>query len=379
MQPAHNRQNSSVPVYLDYDLVSLSNTMIQSFEEGLRLASSMLNAPFFITNLYDYVIISSESIEIDDPAWDRIAETRFCYPASVAESKNIYSVMIPNIGKMIYWSASEPTTRQRQLAVYIAWIVSLFGEEKFHILDSNSDPKSMLLFYLVNEWFDGTEDRPSDFLTSGLPKKMQVLACFHNTLADNCTVDISKICDRTEYVTVYKQKYRIFLSPSLSSEQIEALSELLSRHNIYAGLSYPFDHYKECRDHAIQAIVALNETAKQGWKEHLAQYEDLFALDVLYNYSSDVPLSNFRHPLFLCLEEYDRLNDTELSITLMAYISNSGNTQETAKQLSMHRNTVLYRLRQITEIAGYNIQDPSCRASLLYAMTVERSLKKSDR
>lgn len=98
---------------------------------------------------------------------------------------------------------------------------------------------------------------------------------------------------------------------------------------------------------------------------------------MLYNYSSDIPLSNFRHPLFLHLEDYDRNNNSELYITLTAYIENSGNTQKTAKKLSIHRNTVLYRLRQITEISGYDVQAPSCRASLLYAMAVEQSLKKA--
>ena len=366
-------------MYLDYDLISLSNTLAYSFEEGLQLASSMLNAPFFITNLYDYVIIRSEGIRIDDPAWTNIAETRFCNHMVIKENKNIYSVMIPSIGKMVYYSVNEPTVRQRQLAKYIAWIVSQFGKEQFYVSNSSSTPKSTLLFHLLNDLYDVIDNQSTDSLAHTLPKRMQILASFRNPSTDDCTSRISKICNNTEYVTLYKQKYRIFLFSALTSAQTEALSEKLFQHNIYAGLSYPFNNYKECRNHAFQAIAALNETVKRGGINHLALYENLFASDVLYNYSSDIPLSTFRHPLFLQLERYDRNNNSDLYNTLVAYIENSGNTQETAKQLSTHRNTVLYRLGQALKITGYNVQDPFCRASLLYAVTLERSLKKNDR
>ena len=79
------------------------------------------------------------------------------------------------------------------------------------------------------------------------------------------------------------------------------------------------------------------------------------------------------------LEEYDKRNHSDLYMTLIAYIENSGNTQETAKQILTHRNTVSYRLRQITEITGYDVQAPSLRASLLYAMAVEYSLENLNR
>ena len=376
MEPVNNHQSNLAPVSLDYDLISLSNTLMHSFEEGLRLAASMLNAPFFIANLYDYVVIRSEITEIDDPIWRSIGETRVCNSAAIAQSKNIYSVIIPRIGTMAFFSASEPTLRQRQLAPYIAWIVSSFGEEKFYVSDSTSTPQSSFLFYLVNDRLELAEHQLHNFLPDKLPEKMQVLVCFRKAPADNGTMEILKICNNTKYVTVYKQKYRVFLFSCLEPEQAESLSELLTRNHVYAGLSYPFGHFKMCRNHVLQAIAALNEAVKQGRKNYLASYEELFALDVLYNYSSDTPLSAFRHPVFLALETYDKNNDTEFCKTLMAYIENSGNAIETAAQLCMHRNTVLYRLRKIEEITGCKIQDSSRRASLLYAMTVEQTLKK---
>ena len=375
METLHNDAGGAGAAYLDYDLISLSNTLAHSFDEGLRLAAYMLSAPFLIANLYDYVIIHSQDDPTGDPVWKHIAETRFCDPAVVAADPHIYSVAVPNLGKIIYWSAEEPTVRQKQLAPYVAWIVSSFVKERFGISDSAGTSNGMLLLYLVSEQF-AADVRPNDYLIGRLPKRIQLLACFNNASADAIREDIAGICGGTEYTVVYKQRYRIFLFAQLTEEQSENLSDLLLRRDVYAGLSYPVMGHKKCHICARQAIVALNEAVKQGRKNHLARYEDLFAQDVLYNYSSDEPLSHFRHPIFETLEKHDRKSGTEFYQTLTAYIESSGNTQETARRLSVHRNTVLYRMKQIAEITGYDVQNPACQGFLLYAVAVEQALKK---
>ena len=376
MESVHNQKNNSVPVSLDYDLISLSNTLLHSFEDGLHLAAAMLNAPFFIVNLYDYVIIRSDISKIDDPIWRSIGETRFCNSEVIAENKNIYSSIVPRIGKIVFYSTSEPSFRQRQLAPYIAWIISSFSQDKFYISDSISSSQSAFLFYLVNNRLDLANHQFYDFLLDKLPQQMQILVCFSKNLTEDCAAKISEMCNRTKYITIYRQKYKTFLISCLHSEQAEALSKLLAQNHIYAGLSFPFNDFNMCRIHALQAVAALNEASKQRLEGYLAYYEDLFALDVFYNYFSDKPLSTFRHPVFLSLEEYDKSNNSIFYKTQIAYIESSGSTEKTAKRLCMHRNTVLYQLKKIIEITGYNIQDSSLRASLLYAMTIEQTLKK---
>lgn len=378
MELPHKGKNHSVTFSFDYDLISLSNTLAYSLEEGLDLAASMLNAPFLITSLNDYVIIRSEPVSVNDPDWRSIVETRFCDPAVAAANKNIHSVMVPAAGKLVFYSDDEPTARQRQLASYIAWMVFQFAQERFYVPGSDNTPKSAVFFHLLNERLDAADQSlPQLFFSGKSHQKLQILATFLSTAADSCAADIAKICSRTEYVVAHKQRYRLFLFPQLVPEREEDLGALLARNKLYAGLSYPFKNCKECHKYVSQATAALNEAANQKRKTHLAQYEELFASDVLHNYSSNVPLSSFRHPLFLYLEEYDRNNRTEFYLTLMAYLENSGNTSKTAKQLSLHRNTVSYRLRQITELTSYDAQSSSARAALLYAMTVERTLKKT--
>lgn len=378
MQLFHNNFDASVPTYLDYDLIALINTLAYSFEEGLHLASSMLNAPFFIANTYDYICIRSQSTPVNDTIWDHISETGFCTSTIIESNKNIYTSIIPQVGKMIYYSPTEPTPRQRQLASYSAWIISQFGKENFHMPDFNNTTSSTLFFYLLNNQFDMIYHQSVNFSLDKLPHQLQILACHCNAANDSHIPELSKLCNHTKYITAHMNKYRLYLFAPLSVEQMNLLSDYLKKQDMYAGLSYPFQSYRKCNLYANQSIAALEESTSREFNNHLAQYEELFAFDVFRNFSSDVPLTQFRHPLFSYLKNYDKKNNSELYHTLMTYIEESGNSTETANALCVHRNTVLYRLRQITEITSYDIQDASHRASLQYAYILELALKKHD-
>ena len=55
-------------------------------------------------------------------------------------------------------------------------------------------------------------------------------------------------------------------------------------------------------------------------------------------------LLNFVHPSLMRLARYDREHGTELMDTLFIYLQNACNTQRSARMLSLHKNTLLYRL-----------------------------------
>ena len=52
---------------------------------------------------------------------------------------------------------------------------------------------------------------------------------------------------------------------------------------------------------------------------------------------------------------FDLLDD-ELNTTIDCFFENSLNTSETAKQLYVHRNTLIYRLNKISGITGLDIK-----------------------
>ncbi|MCY4010040.1 MAG: helix-turn-helix domain-containing protein [Anaerolineaceae bacterium] len=74
------------------------------------------------------------------------------------------------------------------------------------------------------------------------------------------------------------------------------------------------------------------------------------------------------------LLEYDRRQNADLIHTLEAFFSAHGNLANTAEELNVHRNTLLYRLRRITEIGGVDLKQPETRLALQLALAVLRLL-----
>jgi purine catabolism regulator len=72
--------------------------------------------------------------------------------------------------------------------------------------------------------------------------------------------------------------------------------------------------------------------------------------------------------------EYDHRNHADLIKTLEAFFACHGNLSQTAEMLIVHRNTLLYRMNRIDEIAEIDLDRPETRLALHLALTVRRLL-----
>jgi sugar diacid utilization regulator len=64
------------------------------------------------------------------------------------------------------------------------------------------------------------------------------------------------------------------------------------------------------------------------------------------------------------LIEYDREHHAELLKTLSAYLSEFGVLEATAAKIYVHRNSLKYRLKRISELTGWDLRDPEHRFHL---------------
>lgn len=67
----------------------------------------------------------------------------------------------------------------------------------------------------------------------------------------------------------------------------------------------------------------------------------------------------------------DRAGKTHLLETLRAYFECNGNVAQAAKQLYIHRNTLLYRLERIRELGGFNLDEAETRLQLQLALRAD--------
>ena len=65
---------------------------------------------------------------------------------------------------------------------------------------------------------------------------------------------------------------------------------------------------------------------------------------------------------------YDLANNTDYLDTFKVYLNNRCNMTDTAKQLHMHRNTLLHRIKRIEELLESDLADWELRRKLLLSI-----------
>ncbi|WP_211879633.1 PucR family transcriptional regulator [Pseudarthrobacter albicanus] len=88
--------------------------------------------------------------------------------------------------------------------------------------------------------------------------------------------------------------------------------------------------------------------------------------------SEDVPLADMANESLSPLRRFDATHGAELMATLESYLNNNGSVAAVAGDLTLHRNTVRYRLAQITELTGYDPAQTPDRVQLWLALAVQR-------
>ena len=102
---------------------------------------------------------------------------------------------------------------------------------------------------------------------------------------------------------------------------------------------------------------------------------DLGAYQLILSLSDRQKLSDFCEQTLGLLTAYDQRQKAELIKTLEAFFQCHGNLSQTAKALIVHRNTLLYRMSRINEIAEIDLNRPETRLALHLALTIRRLLR----
>jgi PucR family transcriptional regulator, purine catabolism regulatory protein len=108
----------------------------------------------------------------------------------------------------------------------------------------------------------------------------------------------------------------------------------------------------------------------------VTQYQDLHVYRLLFELRVSPELRSFHETILGALVEYDRRHHTELLRTLEGYFEAQGNLRETAERLAIHRNTLLYRLRRISQIADVDMDRTEDMLALQLALKAHRVLTR---
>lgn len=135
----------------------------------------------------------------------------------------------------------------------------------------------------------------------------------------------------------------------------ERLVYFLRDSNFRAGTGRVFTNLADAPFSYRQAAIALDYGMGKNpyiWKHEFDQY----VLSYLVDYClKEFPASFLCAPGLLTLKQRDQETGSDLYHTLKVYIENGKNAVQTARKLSIHRGTLIYRLEKITELTGIDL------------------------
>lgn len=208
----------------------------------------------------------------------------------------------------------------------------------------------------LTNWFNTVKfklEPPFRILTmrNELSNERNVLSYISKSVNQLIPHQMHMILNNVLYVLQYD------ISDKQSNFEIEKVfGNVLEKFNVICGISNEFANLIDIPIYQKQANDAM-EYGIGTVKTKVSYYRDCYLQAILIPRSKEMPECSYISPILEILEKYDSDHTADFALTLKAYINNLCNTTETAKQLNIHRNTLLYRISKIEEITGASIHN----------------------
>jgi sugar diacid utilization regulator len=105
-----------------------------------------------------------------------------------------------------------------------------------------------------------------------------------------------------------------------------------------------------------QARRAVDTARRFGRRGDVVTFEELGLYRLLFHVKDPTELRGFVEQVLGRLLAYDQRHQAHLVRTLSTYLAHNGNLQATARELSLHVNSVAYRLQRIQAIATLDLE-----------------------
>ena len=179
---------------------------------------------------------------------------------------------------------------------------------------------------------------------------------------------------------LYREELAVLINSSkIANQQILSPMELAQSHlhtvlqdfGSVAGLSEGFsgqECFERLKCYYQQAYTALQFALRKGQPSSFCTYAEIAVSHLCEKIIVSDIAAMFSHPAVKILMKYDEENRTELSKTLYQYLLCGENVVRTAKELFIHRNSLMYRLDKIHQLTGADISDSQEKVRLFLTL-----------
>jgi purine catabolism regulator len=140
--------------------------------------------------------------------------------------------------------------------------------------------------------------------------------------------------------------------------------------SVTAGLGRYYEGVEGLSKCAVEAEKAVTMGLRLFGPGQLTFFGDLGVYRLLLSIGGQKDLRDFYQEVLGRLLEHDARNGGELLQTLEAYFRYHGSPSEMAREMHLHRNTLLYRLRRIQEITNLDLEDAETGLALHLALRI---------
>ncbi len=148
------------------------------------------------------------------------------------------------------------------------------------------------------------------------------------------------------------------------------------QHRVAIGIGQKAVHVNQWRESYQDAQQAVDLARRLETDEPL-YIGDLGVYQFILRLEDRETLLAFANHMLGPLLDYDERNRADLIKTLEAFFACHGNLSRTAEMLIVHRNTLLYRMNRISEIADMDLNRPETRLGVHLALVIRQLLLKS--
>ena len=200
------------------------------------------------------------------------------------------------------------------------------------------------------------------------PKPLLFVFCFHapgeglsQMQAERIAAQLSPVLHHSLYTRHHQQLVAIItrdLDEGISEHTEMKVRDVAALNGLTVGVSNSFRSLTETR-HAYQqarAAIRYGELASGIINDGgYYRYSDYAFLHMMSLAGRRMNLLHVCHPALLNLLEYDEAHGGELMDTLFCYLQVADSTSRASQMLTLHKNTMLYRLGRIRKVLGMNL------------------------
>lgn len=141
----------------------------------------------------------------------------------------------------------------------------------------------------------------------------------------------------------------------------------MKEYTFFTGISLNLPGLDKLSQTYLQARQTVDLSEKMNWKNMLVRYNELGVYQLLLAISDNEAKRNYYNNILGILEQYDKNNKADYLEFLSTYLDCNCNINETADKLFVHRNTVVYKIKKISELLDCDLSEMEVRVELYLA------------